>query len=411
MVAVKKHMVVSGLDVGTSKVCCLIGEVGTDGNLEIIGKGSAPSLGVRKGVVVDIAETVRSIQSAVHEAERGAGIKVNSVFVGVTGDHISSVNSHGVITLAHEPKEVVEDDVRRAVEAAKVVSLPSEREVIHVIPRGFTLDGQAGVKNPVGMLGMRLEVNTHIVTGMSTFLHNLTKCIETAGLEIEENGLVLQPLASSLSVLNDAEKELGILLVDLGGGTTDIAVFRNRHIFHTSALPLGGNHITHDLAVAFRLSPDEAERIKVNYGHAIPSQVSDDDRIEVTTLSGSKEVLSRRLVAEKIAPRVEELFTYIRHEIDELPKDTSLAGVTVTGGTSLLPGILEIARDILKYPVRIGFPQSSTSGAVTELQNPTYSTGVGLVIYGATSLQHRKIYRRRETFISKAFRTLFKEFF
>jgi len=411
MVAVKKHMVVSGLDVGTSKVCCLIGEIGSDGNLEIIGKGSAPSLGVRKGVVVDISETVRSIQSAVSEAERGAGIKVHSVFVGVTGDHISSVNSHGVITLAHEPKEVVEEDVRRAVEAAKVVSLPSEREVIHVIPRGFTLDGQAGVKNPVGMLGMRLEVNTHIVTGMSTFLHNLTKCIETAGLEIEENGLVLQPLASSLSVLNEAEKELGILMVDLGGGTTDIAVFRNRHIFHTSALPLGGNHITHDLAVAFRLSPEEAERIKVNYGHAIPSQVQDDDRIEITTLSGSKEILSRRIVAEKIAPRVEELFTYIRHEIEQLPKDSSLAGVTLTGGTSMLPGIIEIGRDILKYPVRIGYPQSSAGSTITELQNPTYSTGVGLVIYGATSLQHRKIYRRRETFISKAFRSLFKEFF
>lgn len=411
MVAVKKHMIVSGLDVGTTKVCCLIGEIGNDGNLEIIGKGIAPSHGVKKGVVVDIAETVKSIQLAAQEAERGAGFKLHSVFVGVTGEHISSINSHGVITLAHEPKEVVEDDVRRAVEAAKVVSLPAEREVIHVIPRGFTLDGQNGVKNPVGMLGMRLEVNTHIVTGMGTFLHNLTKCVETAGLEIEENGLVLEPLASSLSVLNEAEKELGILLIDIGGGTTDLAVFRNRHIFHSSVIPVGGNHVTYDLAVAFRLSPEEAERVKVSYGSAVPSQISEEDKIEVTTLSGMKESISRRQVAETIAPRMEELFALIKREIEQLPKDSSLAGVTITGGTSLLPGISDVAAEILKFPVRVGYPQPSTGTLNDAIHNPAYSTGVGLVIYGAKSLQNRRLYRRRETFLAKAFRSLFREFF
>lgn len=408
---VKKHTIVSGLDVGTSKVCCIVGEIGNDGNLEIIGKGVTPSSGMKKGVVVDIAETVKSIQSAVHEAERGAGFKLHSVFVGVTGDHISSINSHGVITLAHEPKEIVEEDVRRAVEAAKVVSLPSDREVIHVIPRGFTLDGQSGVKNPVGMLGMRLEVNTHIVTGTVTFLHNLTKCVESAGLEIEENGLVLQPLASSLSVLNEAEKEMGILLVDIGGGTTDLAVFRSRYICHTSVLPIGGNHITHDLAVAFRLSPEEAERVKVGYGSAVPNQISEDERVEVTSLSGVRESLTRRSIAEKIAPRVEELVTLIKQELDQLPKEVSLAGVTITGGTSLLPGIVDVAQDILKFPVRLGYPQPANGVMNEAIHGPAYSTGVGLVIYGAKNIQSRKLYQRRETFMSKVVRSLFREFF
>lgn len=411
MVAVGKHTIVSALDVGTSKVCCLIGEVAQDGHVEIIGRGAHPSHGVKKGIVVDIAETVNAIQSAVREAEKAAGFKLNSVFVGVTGDHISSLNSHGVITLAHEAKEIAEEDVRRSVEAAKVVSLPAEREVIHVIPRGFTIDGHNGIRNPVGMLGMRLEANTHIVTGMVTFLHNLTKCVELAGLEIEENGLVLQPLASSLSVLNDAEKELGILLLDIGAGTTDMAVFHHKHIYHTSALPVGGNHITNDLAVAFKLSPEEAERVKINYGCAVPSQVSEEEKVEVTTLSGTKETLSRRGVAEKIAPRVEEMFAYVKSEMERAMKDGTLAGVTLTGGTSLLPGISEVASDILKMPVRLGYPEPSSGPLSEAIHSPEYSAGVGLVVYAAKQMQSRKLYRKRESVLAKAFRSLFREFF
>lgn len=410
MAVIGKHQIVSALDVGTSKTCCVIGEIKSDGNIEFVGKGMAPTSGVKKGIVVDIEETVKSIQTAVREAERSSGIKPNPIFVGVTGEHVASVNSHGIITLSNEPKEIVEEDVRRAVEAAKVVSLPAEREVIHVIPRGFTIDGQNGVRNPVGMLGMRLEVNTHIVTGMITILHNLTKCIEMAGLDIEENGLVLQPLASSLSVLNEAEKELGMLLLDIGGGTTDLAIFRNRHIYHTSVLPIGGNHISQDLAVGFRLSPTEAERVKVTHGCALSSLVSEEERIEMTTLTGKKEMVLKRQIAEMIAPRVEELFALVKNEVDSLIKDSSLAGVTLTGGTSLLPGIVEVAQEILKLPVRIGYPRYSYEDQLDSLHNPIYSAAVGLVVYGAKSLESRKVYRRRESLFSKVFRTLFREF-
>jgi cell division protein FtsA len=411
MVAVAKRTIVSALDIGTTKVCCLIGEVGPDGRVEVVGKGVHSSKGVKKGIVVDIGETVLAIQKAVQEAERSAGFKLHTVFVGVTGEHISSLNSHGVITLAHEAKEIMEEDVRRSVEAAKVVSLPAEREVLHVIPRGFTLDGQDGIRNPVGMLGMRLEADTHIITGMTTFLHNLTKCVESAGLEIEENGLVLAPLASSLSVLNEAEKTMGILLLDIGGGTTDLAVFHNRAIFHTAVLPIGGHHITHDLAYAFKLSPEEAERVKLEFGSAISSPLSDEDKMEVTTLSGAKEMLSRKSISEKIVPRVEEIFALVKMELDRVAKDFALSGITLTGGTSLLPGISEVAGSIFKLPVRVAYPAPANASFGEELRKPEYASSLGLLVYGAKSVQNRKHYRKQESFLTRMFRSLFRELF
>lgn len=411
MAAVGRHTIVSGLDIGTSKVTCLVGEINQENHIEITGKGTSPSQGVKKGIVVDIGETVKSIQQAVREAERSSGFKIHSVFVNVTGEHIASINSHGIITLANEAKEITEEDMRRSIEAAKVVSLPADREVIHVIPRGFAVDGQNGIKNPVGMLGMKLEANTHIVTGTVTFLHNLTKCVELAGLEIEENGMVLQPLASSLSVLNDAEKELGIILLDIGGGTTDLAIFRNKHIYHTSVLPVGGYHITNDLAVAFKLSPTEAERIKIEFGHADPSQILEDEAIEVTTLSGVKESISRKAIAEKISPRIEEIFALVKTEMDKAAREFSLAGLILTGGTSLLPGLSTVAKQILKLPIRVGYPLPLNGSVNDAIHNPQYSTGVGLLVYAGKNLNSQKVYRKRESFLARMFRNLFKDFF
>lgn len=414
----RKSQVVAGLDVGTSKVCCLVGEVGQDDHLEIVGKGVVPSTGLKKGVVVDVRETVRNIQQAVKDAERMAGYRVNQVYLGVTGEHISSINSHGMIAVANQVKEITNEDVNRVIDAAKIVSIPSDREVIHVIPRGFTIDGQNGVRNPVGMSGMRLEVETHIVTGVVTFLQNAQKCVHLAGLELEPNGVVLQPLASSLSVLNDAEKELGILLLDLGGGTTDLAIFKNGSICHTTVLPLGGNHVTYDIAVAFRLPMQEAERVKVEYGSALSETIGEEEVVEVTTLSGSREPISRKKLVETITPRIEEIFTFVKEEVERVMPypggvPRCVAGITLTGGASLLPGIQEVAQRILSVPVRIGGP-SCLNGTTVELGSPPYSTGVGLILYGAKARQERR-YRGGDGLMAKLFlgklRGWFRDFF
>lgn len=411
-----KHDVVVGLDVGTTKVSCIIGEVDPDNKIDIVGKGKSYSCGVKKGVVVNIDETVKSITKAVEEAERMAGYKVNSVYVGVTGEHISSINSHGVITVANGNKEIITDDVKRAVEAAKIISIPSEREVIHVIPGDFTIDGQSGVKNPVGMSGSRLEVDTHIVTGVVTFLNNVNKCVVSAGLEVEDNGLVLEPLASSLAVLQEAEKELGTLLIDIGGGTTDLAIFRQGNIWHTAALPIGGNHITYDIAVAFRLSLDEAELVKISHGYASPSIIEDEETIQVTPLSKTNtENITSRQLTEMIFPRVEEIFSLIKAEINRvLTKDMTLAAVTITGGTSLLKGIEKVAEEVLELPVRVGCP-AKINGMADTVASPIYSTGVGLLLYGAKMRQELKAMGRRECLWNRGilgkFQNWWKEFF
>lgn len=411
-----KHDVVAGLDVGTTKVTCIIGEVGSDNKIDIVGKGKSWSGGVKKGVVVNIDETVKSITRAVEEAERMAGYKINSVYVGVTGEHISSINSHGVITVANGNKEIIADDVKRAIEAAKIISIPSEREVIHVIPGDFIIDGQSGVKNPVGMSGSRLEVDTHIVTGVATFLNNVNKCVVSAGLEVEDNGLVLEPLASSLAVLQDAEKELGTLLIDIGGGTTDLAIFRQGSIWYTAALPIGGNHITYDIAVGFRLSLEEAERIKITYGKAAPQIFEDEETFQLTPLSKTNpETVTSKQLTDMIFPRVEELFALIKTEINRvITKDMTLAAVTLTGGASLLKGIEKVAEDVLELPVRVGLP-ANINGMADTVSNPIYATGVGLLLYGAKMRQELKAMGRRETLWNRGvlgkFQNWWKEMF
>ena len=411
-----KHDVVVGLDVGTTKVTCIIGEVASDNKIDIVGKGKSWSCGVKKGVVVNIDETVKSISRAVSEAERMAGYKINSVYVGVTGEHVSSINSHGVITVANGNKEIISEDVKRAIEAAKIISIPSEREVIHVIPGDFTIDGQSGVKNPVGMSGSRLSVDTHIVTGIVTFLNNVNKCVVSAGLEVEDNGLVLEPLASSLAVLQDAEKELGTLLIDIGGGTTDIAIFRQGYIWHTAALPVGGNHITYDIAVGFRLSLEEAERIKMNYGVASPLLIENEEIFQVTPLSKSiAETVTTQQLTDMIFPRVEEMFALVKTEINRvLTRDMTLAAVTLTGGAALLKGIDKVAEEVLELPVRVGLP-TNINGMTDTVSNPIYSTGVGLVLYGAKMRQELKAMNRRETLWNRGllgkFQSWWKEMF
>ncbi|MBI2265602.1 MAG: cell division protein FtsA [Armatimonadetes bacterium] len=392
---VPKNDVVVGLDIGTTKVCCVIGEVSREGNVEIVGNGSTPSSGMSKGVVLDIDKTVKSIEGAVAEAERMAGFNIGPVYAGVSGEHISSLNSHGVISVASSDKEIVEEDVKRVIEAAKVLSIPSDREVIHVIPRSFSIDGQNGVKNPVGMSGIRLEVDTHIVTGVSTFLQNVNKCVQKAGLELEGNAIVLEPVASSLAVLNEAEKELGTVLVDIGGGTTDIAVFLNGGIYHTAVLPVGGNHVSRDIAVAFRTPPEEAERVKIEYGWVSVEQVEEDQDFQISTLSqGEPESISLKRLAEIIEPRVEEILSLVKQEIFRVcGEEVFLAGVTLTGGTSLLKGMASFAEKVLGLPVRLGVP-GNVPGMVESLKSPVYSTSVGLVLYGARNRQDRK-YRMR----------------
>ncbi|MCL5773649.1 MAG: cell division protein FtsA, partial [Firmicutes bacterium] len=349
--------IIVGLDVGTTKICCIIAEVDRDRNVEIVGKGLAPAKGLRKGVVVDIDETVKSIEAAVSEAERMAGFNINSVCVGVTGEHISSINSKGVIAVSGGNREIIENDVKRVIDAARVVGIPSDREVLHVIPRGFTIDGQNGIRNPVGMAGMRLEVDTHIVTGIITFIQNINKCVQKAGLEVEASGIVLEPVAASLAVLNSEEKELGAVLLDIGGGTTDLAMFRNGSIWHTAVIPVGGNHISYDIAVALRIPLTEAERIKIETGNAITDSF-EDETIEVLSLSQLDSIqVSTRNVSEIIEARMTEILELAAKEIRKASGNGAyIAGVTLTGGTSLLKGAPKLAEKVLQLPVRVGQP-------------------------------------------------------
>lgn len=375
---------VAGLDIGTTKICCIIAEKKEGGGLDVLGIGRSASRGLRKGVVVNVDQTVDALKSAVEEAELMAGVSVEEAFVGVAGGHVKGFNSRGVIAIAGREREVAREDVERVIESARAVQLPTDRVIFHAVGRDFILDDQEGIRDPVGMTGSRLEANVHIVTGSVSSLSNITNCVNRAGIEVAE--MVLEQLAASETALTVDEKELGVALVDIGGGTTDLAIFENGAICHTAVLPTGGDHFTNDIAVGLRTPVPEAERIKVKYGCALASLVDDEQTIEVPSVGGRKpRVLSRHILCEILQPRTEEIFSLIQDEIARAGYENSLtSGVVVTGGGAILDGVPEIAEQIFDLPVRRGSP-AGVGGLTDGVASPVYSTSVGLVVYGATS--------------------------
>ncbi len=375
-----------GLDIGTTKICAVVGEFHEKG-AEIIGVGTYPSVGLRKGVVVNIDNTVDSIQRAIEEAELMAGREIGSAFIGIAGSHIKGFNSHGVIAV--KGQEVSQEDVDRVIDAARAVAIPLDREVIHILPQEYIVDEQGGILDPVGITGVRLEAKVHIVTGAVTAAQNLIKCANRAGLDVVD--IVFQPLASAEAVLTQEEKDLGVALVDFGGGTTDLALFTESAIKHTAVLGLGGNNLTNDIAVGLRTPSKEAEQIKIGHGSCLNSLVDKDQMIEVPSVGGRKpRLLSRHILSEILEPRVEEIFTLVDQEIERTGlKELLASGVVITGGSALLPGIAEIADQVFQLPTRIGYPQR-ISGLVDVVSGPMFATAVGLVLYGMEHQPQRK---------------------
>ena len=388
----RQENIIVGLDVGTTKICAVVGEV--EGNkINIIGIGTHPSIGLRKGVVVNIESTVESIQKAIEEAELMAGCEISSVYAGIAGGHITGFNSRGIVAI--KGPEVTKNDVERVIDAARAVAIPMDREVIHVIPQEFIIDDQGGIQNPVGMSGVRLEAKIHIVTGAVTSAHNIVKCANRSGLDVCD--IVLEPLASGEAVLTDEEKDLGTALLDLGGGTSDLAIFLGKNIKHTFVLSLGGNNLTNDISIGLRASQAEAEKIKIKYGTCIARDISNEETIEVPGMGGRKpRKLPRQILGEILEPRIEEIFTLIKREIFRAGMDNFItSGLVLTGGTSLLHGITDIAESIFDVPSRLGTPMG-ISGLIDVVNNPMYATGVGLVLYGAKN-QPEKKFRIRDT--------------
>ncbi|HEY3346475.1 MAG TPA: cell division protein FtsA [Nitrospirota bacterium] len=372
--------IIVGLDIGTTKICAVVGEVKEDGRVDVIGIGSNPSRGLRKGVVVNIESTVESIKKAVEEAELMAGVEINAVYAGIAGGHIKSFNSRGYIPIKN--REITKDDVERVIDAAKAVAIPLDREVLHVLPQEFTIDDQDGIKEPLGMSGVRLEADVHIVTGAITSAQNIVKSCGRAGLDVLD--IVLEPLASSHAVLSSDEKELGVAVVDVGGGTTDLAIFLEGGIYHTAVIAIGGNHLTNDIAVGLRTPAAEAEKIKKKYGCAMTRLVREEEKIEVASVGGrAPRELSRQVLSEIIEPRMEEIFGLVLKEIRRTGFEERIAaGVVITGGSAILEGVPELAENIMGMPARRGLP-ANVGGLVDIVNSPMYATGVGLVLFGA----------------------------
>ncbi len=374
----KQEEIIVGLDIGTTKIAAIVGEVTPDGT-DIIGIGTAPSKGLRKGVVVNIDATVDAIQAAIVEAENMAGCEVSTVYANISGGHIRGLNSHGVVAV--KDKEIRDSDVGRVIEAAKAMAIPLDREVLHVLPQEYVIDDQDGIRDPLGMAGVRLESKVHIVTTAVTSAQNVVKCANRCGLQVAD--IVLDPLASAEAVIEDDEKELGVALVDVGGGTADIALFVDGAIVHTSVLPLGGGHVTNDIAVGLRTPLEAAEGIKRKYGCALPELVSEEETMEVPSVGGREpRILSRQLLVKIIQPRVEEIFEHIRREIARSGYwDALAAGAVLTGGATSMEGVPELAEDVLGIPTRRGLPRG-IGGLTDVVKSPAYSTGVGLVRFG-----------------------------
>ncbi|MCA9513208.1 MAG: cell division protein FtsA [Myxococcota bacterium] len=381
----RKDDLIIGLDIGTTKICVIVAEA-TENGVDIVGIGTAPSRGLRKGVVVDIEATVESIKAAVEEAELMADCEITSVYAGIAGSHIRGINSHGVVAV--KDREVREGDIKRVIDAAKAVAIPMDREVIHVIPQEFIIDDQDGIREPLGMSGVRLEAKIHIVTAAVTSAQNIVKCANKAGLNVID--IVLEPLASAQAVLASDERDLGVCMIDIGGGTTDIAVFQDGSIKSTSVLGLGGYHLTNDIAVGLRTPFDEAERIKKKFGVASPRYLASDDVISVPSVGGRKpREVSRKILCEVIEPRVEEILSLARQEIVKAGlEDRIPSGVVLTGGASALAGLPELAEEIFEAPVRRGRP-THIGGLQDVVRSPMYATGVGLVIFGDAQTEPR----------------------
>jgi len=376
-----------GLDIGTSKVVSIVGEINSDGTLNIVGIGRHRSRGLKKGTVVNIESTVQSIQRAVEEAELMAGCRIHSVYAGIAGSHIRSLNSHGIVAI--RDREVYPADIDRVIDAAQAVAIPADQKILHILPQEYIIDMQEGVKEPLGMSGVRLEAKVHLVTCATNAYQNIEKCIKRCGLEVDE--IILEQLASSYSVLTEDEKELGVCMVDIGGGTTDIAIFTEGAIRHTGVIPIAGDQVTNDIAMALRTPTENAEELKIKYACALSQLASPDEMIKVPGVGDrSSRELSRQALADVVEPRYDELFHLIQSEIRLSGyADVLAAGMVLTGGTSKMEGVVELAEEIFHMPVRIGMPHDVT-GLTDIVRNPTYSTAVGLLLYGMKQSQERE---------------------
>jgi cell division protein FtsA len=386
----EKDLIV-GLDIGTSKVVAIVGEVSDSRSIEIIGIGSHPSRGLKKGVVVNIESTVQSIQRAVEEAELMAGCEIHSAYTGIAGSHIRSLNSHGIVAIRDD--EVTPSDVDRVIDAARAVAIPADQKILHILPQEFIIDNQEGIMEPIGMSGVRLEAKVHMVTGAVSAAQNIVKCVRRCGLEVDD--IILEQLASSYSVLTEDEKGLGVCLVDIGGGTTDIAVFADGSIRHTAVIPIAGDQVTNDIAVALRTPTQYAEDIKIKYGCALTQVANPEETIEVPGVGERKaRRLARQTLAEVIEPRYDELFTLIQSELRRSGfEDLIASGIVLTGGSSKMEGVIDLAEEVFHMPVRLGMPQN-VSGLADVVRNPIFSTGVGLLLYGHKQRHGKKPHTR-----------------
>ena len=378
MAHANESRMIVGLDIGTSKVVAIVGEVSAEGEIEVVGIGSHKSNGLKKGVVVNIESTVQSIQRAIEEAELMAGCEIHSVYAGIAGNHIRSMNSHGIVAI--KDREVLNQDLDRVIDAAQAVAIPADQKILHILPQEFLIDEQEGVKEPMGMSGVRLEAKVHLVTCAVNAAQNIEKCIRRCGLEVED--IILEQLASSYAVLTEDEKELGVCLVDIGGGTTDIAIFTNGAIRYTGVIPIAGDQVTNDIAMALRTPTPHAEDIKIKYACALAKLAGAEETIKVPSVGDRPpRDLSRQALAEVVEPRYDELFTLVQAEIRRSGfEDMIAAGVVLTGGTSKMEGVIELAEEIFHKPVRLGAPQG-VSGLTDIVNNPIYATGVGLLQY------------------------------
>ncbi len=380
-----KNLIV-GLDIGTSKVVAIVGEINGEGGIEVVGIGTHPSRGLKKGVVVNIESTVHSIQRAVEEAELMAGCDIHSVYTGIAGSHVRSLNSHGIVAI--RDKEVSASDVDRVIDAARAVAIPADQKILHILPQEFLIDSQEGIREPIGMSGVRLEAKVHMVTGAESAAQNIVKCVQRCGLEVDD--IVLEQLASSYSVLTDDEKELGSCIVDIGGGTTDLAVFLHGAIQHTAVIPIAGDQVTNDIAVSMRTPTQYAEEIKIKYACALSQLANPDETIEVPSVGERPpRRLARQTLAEIVEPRYEELFGLIRDELRRSGfEELIAAGIIITGGSSKMEGAVELAEEVFHMPVRVGSPQY-VEGLMDVVRNPIHATGVGLLLYGFENLTRR----------------------
>ncbi len=379
--------IIVGVDVGSSTVRTVIAEIiSQEEKPRIIGVGASSSSGVRKGIIVDLEETVKSINASLEQAERTAGVNISEAIISVGGNHISSQNSKGVIAVGRADGEVTHDDIERVINAAQAISIPANKEIIHIIPKDYSLDDQKNIKDPLGMNGVRLEVEAMIIEGATPFIRNLHKCFEQAGINVIS--FVLAPLAAARACLSKRQKELGVILVDIGGGTTSIAVFEESDLLHTAIIPIGGNHITNDIAIGLRTSIDVAERVKLEFGNAMSKEISKKEDIDLSQIDPNEEgIVSRYHVTEIIEARLEEIFALVNKELKKIGKDRLLpAGAVITGGTAKLPGIVDLAKNVLGLPAQTGFP-TPLGGLVDKIDEPSFVTSVGLIIWGTEDPQ------------------------